>query len=86
MVSLGSTTPPRKKTAEINDAQLKKNRLDKDAQRIIQLLEYAIETDIRTGEESAQFHAWKKYRVLLNRVDVNQVSDILWPEMPQQGA
>lgn len=78
--------PEAQKTAEINDAQLKKNQLDKDAQRIILLLEYAIETDMQTGEESAQLHAWKKYRVLLNRIDINQASQILWPEMPQQGA
>lgn len=78
--------PEAQKTAEINDAQLKKNQLDKDAQRIIQLLEYAIETDMQTGVESAQLHAWKKYRVLLNRIDINQASDILWPEMPRQGA
>ncbi|MCW7761139.1 tail fiber assembly protein [Photorhabdus luminescens] len=26
---------------------------------------------------------WKKYRVLLTRVDVNQAPDIEWPEVPK---
>ncbi|WP_208907139.1 tail fiber assembly protein, partial [Enterobacter cloacae] len=26
---------------------------------------------------------WKKYRVLLNRVDTSKAPDIEWPEKPQ---
>ncbi|HAV1681054.1 TPA: tail fiber assembly protein, partial [Enterobacter hormaechei subsp. steigerwaltii] len=28
------------------------------------------------------FLAWKKYRVLLNRVDTETAPDIEWPELP----
>ncbi|ENI3623931.1 tail fiber assembly protein, partial [Escherichia coli] len=27
--------------------------------------------------------AWKKYRVLLNRVDTSTAPDIEWPEIPE---
>ncbi|MXE05818.1 tail fiber assembly protein, partial [Escherichia coli] len=26
--------------------------------------------------------AWKKYRVLLNRIDTSTAPDIVWPEIP----
>ncbi|MDA4396305.1 tail fiber assembly protein, partial [Escherichia coli] len=38
--------------------------------------------EIATEEEKALLAAWKKYRVLLNRVDTSTAPDIEWPEEP----
>ncbi|EFE1381709.1 TPA: tail fiber assembly protein [Escherichia coli] len=38
--------------------------------------------DIATEEEKALLAAWKKYRVLLNRVDTSVAPDIEWPAIP----
>ncbi len=34
---------------------------------------------IATEEENSLLEAWKKYRVLLNRVDTSTAPDIEWP-------
>ncbi|HIB9485820.1 TPA: tail fiber assembly protein, partial [Escherichia coli] len=41
-----------------------------------------VELEIATEEEKALLAAWKKYRVLLNRVDTSTAPDIEWPEEP----
>ncbi|EFO3330053.1 phage tail protein [Escherichia coli] len=38
--------------------------------------------DIATEEETLLQEAWKKYRVLLNRVDTSTAPDIEWPVAP----
>ncbi|HAJ0382442.1 TPA: hypothetical protein HL416_20690 [Escherichia coli] len=35
-----------------------------------------------TEEETTLLEAWKKYRVLLNRVDTSTAPDIEWPTVP----
>ncbi|WP_241367142.1 tail fiber assembly protein, partial [Escherichia coli] len=35
-----------------------------------------------TEEETPLLEAWKKYRVLLNRVDTSTAQDIEWPALP----
>ncbi|HDD9578086.1 tail fiber assembly protein [Escherichia coli] len=35
-----------------------------------------------TEEEAAALIEWKKYRVLLMRVDTSKAPDILWPPQP----
>ncbi|HFG0111130.1 TPA: tail fiber assembly protein, partial [Escherichia coli] len=41
-----------------------------------------VELEIATEEEKALLAAWKKYRVLLNRVDTSTAPDIEWPTVP----
>ncbi|WP_424679672.1 tail fiber assembly protein, partial [Escherichia coli] len=41
-----------------------------------------VELEIATEEEKALLAAWKKYRVLLNRVDTSTAPDIEWPVAP----
>uniref|UniRef100_UPI001560676E tail fiber assembly protein n=1 Tax=Escherichia coli TaxID=562 RepID=UPI001560676E len=41
-----------------------------------------VELEIATEEEKALLAAWKKYRVLLNRVDTSTAPDIEWPANP----
>ncbi|MGL9719681.1 tail fiber assembly protein [Symbiopectobacterium sp.] len=48
----------------------------------IQTLSDAVDLDMATEEEQAALTAWKTYRVLLNRIDINTAPDITWPEAP----
>ncbi|HCL9152111.1 tail fiber assembly protein, partial [Escherichia coli] len=41
-----------------------------------------VELEIATEEETLLLEAWKKYRVLLNRVDTSTAPDIEWPTNP----
>ncbi|MBB7113412.1 tail fiber assembly protein, partial [Escherichia coli] len=42
----------------------------------------AVDLEIATEEETSLLEAWKKYRVLLNRVDTSTAPDIEWPTNP----
>ena len=42
-----------------------------------------MDADIATDDEKILFTEWKKYRVLLNRIDVNQAPNINYPEKPE---
>ncbi|MCF1563260.1 tail fiber assembly protein, partial [Escherichia coli] len=41
-----------------------------------------VELEIATEEETSLLEAWKKYRVLLNRVNTTTAPDIEWPVAP----
>ncbi len=45
-------------------------------------LQDAVDLEIATEEETSLLEAWKKYRVLLNRVNTTTAPDIEWPEEP----
>ncbi|EET3540116.1 tail fiber assembly protein [Escherichia coli] len=47
------------------------------------MLPSSVDLEIATEEENSLLEAWKKYRVLLNRVDTSTVPDIEWPEEPR---
>lgn len=42
----------------------------------------AVDSEIATDEETAKLAAWKKYRVLLMRVDTSTAPAIKWPPVP----
>ena len=69
---------------EVNQASAKKNQLIAEATTQISYLQDAIDTDIATDTEKELFTALKKYRALLNRIDVNQAPNINYPEKPHQ--
>ena len=52
------------------------------AGEMIGILQDAVDLDMATTDESAALPLWKKYRVLLSRVDVSKASQIAWPEKP----
>lgn len=64
-------------------SEQKKSELMAVAERAIAPLQDAVDLGIATTEEKESLLAWKKYRVLLNRVDVREAPDIDWPETPQ---
>ena len=45
-------------------------------------LQDAADLDMATDDEKSALTAWKKYRVLLNRVDTSTAPDITWPVQP----
>ncbi|WP_270355699.1 tail fiber assembly protein, partial [Escherichia coli] len=45
-------------------------------------LQDAVDLEIATEEEISLLEAWKKYRVLLNRVNTTTAPDIEWPVAP----
>lgn len=74
--------PPPTKEQLISDAELRKQTLLSEATGIIDPLIDAVDLGMSTPEEELAMKAWKKYRVLLNRVDTSTAPDITWPVKP----
>ena len=62
------------------EAQRNKLELLTQANNVIATLQDAVELDMATEEETANLQEWKKYRVLLSRVDVDKP---VWPPLPE---
>ncbi|KMW71943.1 tail assembly protein [Photorhabdus luminescens subsp. luminescens] len=71
------------KGSEIEQAEQLRDTLCTQSNETITLLQYAVDTELASEEEQALLLEWKKYLVLLNRVDTSLVPDIKWPEMPE---
>ncbi|HBA8544058.1 TPA: tail fiber assembly protein [Escherichia coli] len=70
------------KLFRIREAEETKNSLMQAANEHIAPLQDAVDLEIATEEEASLLAAWKKYRVLLNRVDTSTAPDIEWPANP----
>jgi hypothetical protein len=70
------------KTAEVAEASVTKAGLINSASEQIAPLQDAVDLDIATEDEKARFDAWRKYRVLLTRVDTSTAPAIVWPDIP----
>lgn len=70
------------KTAEVAQANATKAALITNASEQIAPLQDAVDLDMATDDEKACFDAWRKYRVLLTRVDTSSAPAITWPEAP----
>lgn len=66
----------------ISQAESQKAHLLSLAADKIAPLQDAADLDEATEDELTQLKVWKKYRVLVNRVDTSLASDIVWPEFP----
>lgn len=66
--------------AEVAAAVQKKNALRAVADDEIAWLQDAVDAGIATDEEASSLAAWKKYRVMLMRVDTSKPE---WPDMPE---
>jgi Bacteriophage tail assembly protein len=69
-------------SALVNEAATTKSHFMTEANNRILPLQDAVDVDMATDEEKAELIKWKKYRVLLNRIDVSLAPDIEWPEKP----
>lgn len=71
------------KLFRIRGTEETKNSLMQVASEHIAPLQDAADLEIVIEEETSLREAWKKYRVLLNRVDTSTAPDIEWPEEPR---
>ena len=82
----GIFTPPAapevSKEESVSQAEQQKASLLSDASQKISILQDAVDLEMATDDETAQLTAWKKYRVLLNRVDTSTAPDVSWPTQP----
>ncbi|HEX4500228.1 MAG TPA: tail fiber assembly protein [Scandinavium sp.] len=68
--------------AAIAFAREEKTRLTHAATLTISTLEDAVELGMATDEEQVRLTEWKKYRVLINRVEPEDALDVSWPSSP----
>ena len=59
-----------------------KNSLISEANEKIAILQDIIDLDMCESNESEQLKQWKKYRILLTRVDASDVN-VVFPEKPE---
>ncbi len=67
------------KAAQLRQAEETKSRPLQMASEKIAPLQDAVDLGLATDDEKAQLDEWKKYRVLVNRVDTLNPD---WPEKP----
>ena len=70
------------KSAEISEADSQKLDLLNSASATISMLQDAVDLEMATDDEKARLVNWKKYRVLLSRIDTSSAPDINWPVCP----
>ncbi|KES19044.1 Bacteriophage tail assembly protein [Gilliamella apicola SCGC AB-598-I20] len=69
--------------SQVNQATTEKNQLIAEATSQINYLQDAVDSQIASEPEIQLLAEWKKYRVLLNRIDVQQAPNIDWPKQPK---
>jgi len=70
------------KNVQIVSARNQVSTLLQTADGKVTPLQDAVDLDMATEDEKKQMAFWKKYRVLLNRIDTSTAPDITWPEQP----
>ncbi|WP_334470116.1 tail fiber assembly protein [Arsenophonus sp. PmNCSU2021_1] len=66
----------------IQQAEQSKYSLMNNTNMIIHPLQDAVDLNMSTENEKLQLGKWKKYRILLNRIDTSAAPDIEWPKKP----
>lgn len=64
--------------------EMKKSSFMEEASKKIEPLQDAEDLQIATESESKMLLAWKKYRVMVNRIIPDGISIIEWPEKPTE--
>ncbi|OCF91713.1 hypothetical protein A9G17_00560 [Gilliamella sp. wkB7] len=68
---------------EVNQASIKKNQLLSEAASQLSYLQDAVDSQIASEQETQLLVEWKKYRVLINRIDIELAPNIEWPNQPK---
>ena len=68
---------------EVNQALTKKNQFLAEAALQLSYLQDAIDSQIASEQEAQLLVEWKKYRVLINRIDIELAPNIEWPNQPK---
>lgn len=66
----------------VDKAEKKRSALRGSADTEIAWRQDAVDAEIATPEEAAALSEWKKYRVLLMRINTDTAPDIEWPTQP----
>ncbi|WP_054883178.1 tail fiber assembly protein, partial [Yersinia rohdei] len=74
---------PPSKIELIAQAEYKKTELMSQANSEIAPLQDAADLNMANADEVTALQSWKKYRVLLNRVDIAAAPEIDWPVAPE---
>ena len=74
--------PPLTHEELVASADTKKNQLKVGADSAIDWRQDAVDGNYAEGDEATKLVEWKKYRVLLMRVDTSKAPDIDWPMVP----
>ncbi|WP_142994764.1 tail fiber assembly protein, partial [Klebsiella pneumoniae] len=72
------------KTLSESWSHYQKSTLKSAADDEISWRQDAVDAGIATTEEAAALSEWKKYRVLLMRIDTSKAPDIEWPTPPAE--
>lgn len=72
--------------AQVSTAKATKASLMRQSAEAIAMLQDAVDLDMATGDEKKLLIEWKKCRVLLSRVDPENPTKIVWPEVPEHVA
>ncbi|MCT8344415.1 tail fiber assembly protein [Photorhabdus kleinii] len=67
----------------IQQAEYDKSQLLTKVNNLVAPLQDAVDLDVASEAEKAVLLEWKKYRVMLSKVDVLQAPDIEWPDQPK---
>nr|DAF78032.1 MAG TPA: tail fiber assembly protein [Caudoviricetes sp.] len=67
----------------VNQAAQHKTDLLNLADYKISILQDAVTYDLATEQESSMLDSWRKFRVLVNRINENDPQNIIWPETPE---
>ena len=67
----------------VASAESEKLRLKAIADTEITWRQDAVDAGIATDEETSALAEWKKYRILLMRIDTSTAPEITWPQQPQ---
>lgn len=78
---IDAPTPTKEESIII--AEQRKTREISEANTAIAPLQDAVDFDIATDKETEQLKDWRKYRILLNRIDTLSAPDINWPSKPE---
>lgn len=81
MPAWGDVPPPTQEEL-VAQAEQKKSLLRASADAEISWRQDAADTGIATEEENSALAQWKKYRVLLMRVDTAEGATVEWPPLP----
>ncbi|EGX5251415.1 tail fiber assembly protein, partial [Salmonella enterica subsp. enterica serovar Newport] len=71
------------RNALIAEAFARRKSLLQQAGEVIATLQDAVDLGMATKEEEQRLVAWKKYRVLLSRINPEDAPDIVWPVAPE---
>ena len=67
---------------DVDIATSQKKQLLSEANEQISYLQDAVDAEIASEQETQLLAEWKKYRVLVNRIDIEQAPNIDWPNNP----